>query len=1049
VNRQTPDASEAVRCRECDRPVSAPDLGGLCPRCLWTLFVATDAEQKAGGRPGPLFSVPGFEIASEIARGGMGIVYRAWQKEPGREVALKMLLPHRIGSPVTVDRFRLEARALAELNHPAILPVYQVGEHDGLPYFTMQLAVGGTLAQRKAEFIGGWRAIAELVATLANAVQHAHQHGVLHRDLKPGNVLFDEAGRPHVSDFGLAKLIDADTDFTRSADFLGTPHYAAPEVASRSARSATIASDIYSLGAILYDLVAGRPPFEAEGVPALLKKITEEEATLPSDVAIPRDLEVICLKCLAKEPSRRYGSASELEDDLRRWLAGRAIKARPAGATEYVWRWAKRNPALSTVSILLLFALACGALLQARTNRRLRLALGEASDALQQSLLTQARLERTSGKMGQRFEALELARRASSMRAPEGISVALRTEATGALALPDLRLLKQWPTHASHFEGAAEFSEDLSRYVTASPAGGLSLFATESQELIRNFPGATHLPAVDFKISRDLRWIAANFQDGHAEVHAVSSNVSPRSFPGHRDVRTQIEFLPDGTGFLVAGLGIGITQYHFQNEKTRVILPAPAAAAGLKLDSRGTRIAAKANRALNVIQVSDGTVLWSRPWTNDFKEIAWSRDGQKLAVADQVPPFRVFVFDAHTGEELAVLEDHENHVHTLAWHPNGDSLVSAAWDRKLVWRQLRNDGFRLVTQADPRILRFSPDGRRLAFEPAHGQAGLMEATLPTVFHEWQGGGPRDEESFDIDVSRDGTLAATSSARGVHLWDAKSREPIDHITIQNRMWWITVFFNPDATALFYSGVGIGVRKAEIEQARFGRSHQLSDGSDFIMEGLASDGRSLVVAENRKRARAEEVHPTFWLWPDGKATEARKLAENFPATGYTLSRDGRWGITTHLTARDVWIWDAPSAGRVHNLGIGIPAGITLSPDGKWMLVATANYYQLWEVGSWKPGAKWPIPAAEQGRWAVAFSSDSRFVAVASPHGMIELRTVPQATEFMRLPSPRAILVQALQFTPNDRRLLILHANGRVLEWDLAALRTELAGLGLPWQ
>ncbi|MCI0536195.1 MAG: WD40 repeat domain-containing serine/threonine protein kinase [Verrucomicrobiales bacterium] len=1048
-------------------------------------------------------------MSEEIARGGMGIVYRAWQKEPGREIALKMLLPHRVNSPGMAERFRLEDRALSDLEHPAILPVYQVGEHEGLPYFTMKLASGGTLAQRKAEFVGDWRAIAELVATLADAVQFAHQRGVLHRDLKPGNILFDEGGRAYVSDFGLAKLIDAETDLTRTADFLGTPHYVAPEVASRSARSAIISSDIYSLGAIFYELLAGRPPFEAEGVPALLKKIAEEEPRRISDFRfsildsprearaaagggqsksqianrksqIPTDLDVICLKCLSKEPSRRYGSALELADDLRRWLAGRTIKARPAAITEYLWRWAKRNPALAAVSILLLLALAGGALLQARTNRQLRVALGGASAALQESLLTQARLERTSGKMGQRFRALELVRRASTV-SPEFTElggrfqpsetagakpelrlsaswVALRTEAAGALALPDLRLLERWRTHPAHFEGAAEFSEDLSRFVTASPSGGFSLFATEGQDLIRSFPGATNLPAVDFKISQDLRWIAANFQDGHAEIHSVLSNSPARSFPGHRDVRTQIEFVPDGRSFLVAGLGLGITQHHFDGGGIRVILPAPTAVAGLKLDSSGSRVAVKALRALNVIQVSDGTALWSRPWTNDFKEIAWSRDGQRLAVADQVPPFRVLVFDANTGEELAAFQDHENHVHTIAWHPNGDSLISVGWDRKLVWRQLRNDGFRLVTQADPRILRFSPDGRQLAFEPAHGQVALMEATLPSVFHEWQPTAPRDEESFDINVSRDGTLVATSSARGVHLWDTLSRKQIDHIAIQNRMWWVTVHLNPDVTSLFYSGVGLGVRNVKIdrtrlgnsgpEQARFGTSQQLGEGTGFILEDLAPDGRSLVVAENRKLVRAEEIHPVFWLWPDGKATGARKLAEDFPATGYTLTRDGRWGITTHLTAPDVWIWNATSAERVRSLGVESPAGVTLSPDGRWLLVATVESYQLWEVGSWRPAAKWPSLAAEQGRWAAAFSSDSQFVAVASPHGMIEIRTVPQATEMMRLPPPQPILVQALHFTPDDRRLLILHANGRVLEWNLAALQTELASLRLGW-
>ncbi|HKX61575.1 MAG TPA: protein kinase [Verrucomicrobiae bacterium] len=318
-----------------------------------------------------LFSLPGYQVHGEIARGGMGIVYRARQLEPAREVALKMLLPHQIASPSMLERFRLEARAIATLEHPAILPVHQVGEHNGLPFFTMKLATGGTLAERRDRLAGDGRAIAELVATLADAVQFAHERGVLHRDLKPANVLFDEAGRVYVSDFGLAKLTGTDSGLTRSVEFLGTPHYVAPEVAARSAKDATTSSDIYSLGAILYELLAGRPPFEADGIPALLKKIAQEEPETPAQVRaslhphsklqlVPRDLEVICLKCLAKEPWRRYATALELATDLRRWLAGEPILARETNAFERLWLWSCRHritAGLITAVIVLLAAL--------------------------------------------------------------------------------------------------------------------------------------------------------------------------------------------------------------------------------------------------------------------------------------------------------------------------------------------------------------------------------------------------------------------------------------------------------------------------------------------------------------------------------------------------------------------------------------------------------------------------------------------------------------------------------------------------------------------
>jgi hypothetical protein len=353
--------------------------------------------------------------------------------------------------------------------------VYQAGEHEELPFFTMKLATGGTLAQRKQRLTGDWRAIAELMARLADAVQFAHDHGVLHRDLKPANILFDDQDRAYVSDFGLAKLLSADSDLTLSASFLGTPHYVAPEVALRNARQATTASDVYSLGAILYELLAGRPPFDAQGVPALLKKIAEEEPLTPtaaklstatprdqseatsregptatpadlaprpgfdvrpSDSAVPRDLEVICLKCLAKEPLRRYASTRELAEDLRRWLDGRPIQARPISAAERAWRWALRNPILTAVSVLLVLTLAGSSVLLWQANVRLRQVLKKSAQAeaaavenLHSELMSQARSQRQNNYGGNPAPTLELIARAAKIQP----TLEARNEAAAAL----------------------------------------------------------------------------------------------------------------------------------------------------------------------------------------------------------------------------------------------------------------------------------------------------------------------------------------------------------------------------------------------------------------------------------------------------------------------------------------------------------------------------------------------------------------------------------------------------------------------------------------
>jgi len=328
--------------------------------------------------------VPGHEIMEELGRGGMGVVYRAHQLTPSREVALKMLLPLDSGQAELRARFQQEARALAELEHPAILPLYQVGEAEGLPYFTMKLAGGGTLAARLA-VEGRWsaRSSAELIALLADALHHAHLHGVIHRDLKPGNILFDEAGRPYLADFGLAKLEDALASFSRSAGVLGTPAYLAPEIASFGARSATTVSDVYGLGAVLYELLTGRPPFVVEGLAALLRLIAEEAPTAPStlNARVPRDLEIICLKCLRKAPSDRYASAAEFAGDLRRWLRGEPIRARRFTFAERLVKWARRRPALASLSAALMLTAAGSGAWLTRSNRQLNLALDRAEAA--------------------------------------------------------------------------------------------------------------------------------------------------------------------------------------------------------------------------------------------------------------------------------------------------------------------------------------------------------------------------------------------------------------------------------------------------------------------------------------------------------------------------------------------------------------------------------------------------------------------------------------------------------------------------------------------
>jgi serine/threonine protein kinase/tetratricopeptide (TPR) repeat protein len=294
-----------------------------------------------------------YQILEEIGRGGMGVIYRARQRHSRRIVALKRVLSYHADSRETLARFRREAEAAASLDHPNILPIYEVSEgEDGLPFFSMKFAPGGSLLDAGPALRDDPRRSVALTAKVARAVQYAHGQGILHRDLKPGNVMLDGRGEPLVSDFGLAKWLDTTSDLTRTLTIFGTPGYIAPEQAKGPAANLTPAADVYSLGAILFNLFTGQPPFLGEHALAVIQQAAEKSAPKLRTLAprLDRDLETICARCLEREPRARYRSAGDLAEDLERWLEGRPIVARPVSPPVRVWRWSKRNPKLATAA---------------------------------------------------------------------------------------------------------------------------------------------------------------------------------------------------------------------------------------------------------------------------------------------------------------------------------------------------------------------------------------------------------------------------------------------------------------------------------------------------------------------------------------------------------------------------------------------------------------------------------------------------------------------------------------------------------------------------
>lgn len=382
--------------------------------------------------------LPSYEVQEELGRGGMGVVYRAWDRRLNRPVALKMLLVGAYARTQDRERFRREAEAEAGLRHPNIVQVYDVGELDGRPYFTMEFVEGGSLAERLTEGRLTAGEAAELVASLAEAVQAAHDRGIVHRDLKPSNILLTSEGTPKITDFGLARRLEDAPGLTQSGATLGTPSYMAPEQTRGGTHAVGISADVYALGAILYETLTGRPPFRAETAAETMRQVAEQETPPPSrhGARVPRDLEVICLKCLQKDPHRRYASAAALAEDLRRFGLGQPIAARPTGPIERSARWLRRRRTQVEVfflgSLLGLGLFAAGLWLWSEHEAGIRRDLDQARR--EQGLVSRAdaiRLKRATFAEGRFNPAAE--RRFSNLRADRDYEVAFRDAGLGSV----------------------------------------------------------------------------------------------------------------------------------------------------------------------------------------------------------------------------------------------------------------------------------------------------------------------------------------------------------------------------------------------------------------------------------------------------------------------------------------------------------------------------------------------------------------------------------------------------------------------------------------
>ncbi len=510
-----------------------------------------------------------YELLEEIARGGMGVVFKARHVRLGGVVALKMILAGELASCNDVLRFHIEAEAASKLAHPNIVPIYEVGRVDGQHYFTMRLIEGKNLASRLDAGPLDPCLAAALLRDIALAVQHAHEHGVIHRDLKPDNILLDADGRPHITDFGVARRTYERSNLTDAGQVLGTPNYMSPEQAAGETSIIGPAADIYSLGAVLYTMLTGRPPFECHRID-ILAQLMEHEPIMPRrlNLRIPPDLETICLKCLAKQPYKRYASAADLAADLNRFLANQPIRAKAACLAARASRWIRRQPRTAAA-----VALASGVVLLSLTGlawqwRRAEQAQADATESRYGAHLAQAQANRWSGRAGGRFAAMAAVKKAASIRP----SVALRNEAIACMTQFDLQVERTLEVGA--LLGMPDFSSGLDRLAYSDKQGTICVCDwPDGKTLCRLAAGrpSDALRQAVVRFSPDGSHLAAAMQ--YDAAHELSLWDLKRSRAVIRIAEgahaMAIDFTPDGT-MLAAGQPDGTLTLYQTSDGARI-----------------------------------------------------------------------------------------------------------------------------------------------------------------------------------------------------------------------------------------------------------------------------------------------------------------------------------------------------------------------------------------------------------------------------------------------------------------------------------------------
>jgi WD40 repeat protein len=1030
----------------CGEPISLPDPGQA-------------RSQRAAAE---LPSIPGYELLRELGRGGMGVVLEARHLGLKRTVALKVVLGSDLAGREALARFRGEAETLACLHHPNVVQVFDSGEHDGRPFFAMELVRGGTLKDRLTGAPLSPARAAELVLALARAVQAAHAAGIVHRDLKPANVLLDRDGQgpaappeaaaawgvPKVSDFGLAKRVGTGAEQTRTGAILGTPSYMAPEQAAGSAKDAGPLADVYALGAILYECLTGRPPFRGETPLDTIQQVLHLEPVPPRRLqpGVPRDLGVICLKCLEKAPGKRYASAAELAEDLQRFLDGEAIRARPPAAPERMWKWSRRNPAMAVASLAgaALLTVLVG-LLWVR-----QMALDDKQKALDELRRAFEAAERAKATARRAQEEADAARYASDVRLADqryrsgdvsGLAEILDRHVPPAGASEDRRGFEWWYLR----QHAGRISQTL--HPQSEPLVSLD-YLPDGKSLV-TVGGDNRLVVWDL-VRRQERFTRNIRREGNEGLAVVSRNGDFVAWGGDH---WESAYLWD---------------VRAARERTPVRHPGRVACLGLSHDGRSLATCGDGQIAVWSTRTGKRRFLVKTP-SALFAGVALA--GSSLVVGLQGGKVDLHWYSLETGQLIDSAASGDQ-VRRLSLSPRGNFLLVVGSDYKCrVWDNKRQR--QTFTEIRSAWLALSPDERLLA--AAVGDAVEVYETstrLRRATHRWQ-----RSVVTSLSFSPDGlTLAAATKEGALYELDARANHAPDRLPFGGR-YTLAIARLPDG-----KGFAVVTSEGEVESVDFrtGERRTLLKGcgKHASLLALSPDGQLIAVSwhygrdagiwdvrtgklrttlksnsyiraiafapDGRRLADCDLTSVRLWDLNGGVTASGTLYPPGGPVNELAFTPDGK----TLLTAGgwSVCAWDVSGADTPHQPACTMRAGIStarlaVSGDGKTVATQESEgKVWLWKLSADRkltPDGE-PLPGGgHSGYRGLSFSRDGRFLlAIRDPD--VDLWTLP-GRSLVRLSGQRWFGT----LSSDGKALALVTRAGEVEWWDTAALRVRYLG------